>query len=262
MDNRPGQHIDPSGTPAPAEAAKVVGVSGGLERTPRVGWKSSPSCILALWCKIAYRVAMDATTGLRERKKAQTRTAISRAVMRLALERGLDAVTADDIAEAANVSVRTFHNYFGSKEEALVAAWRSEFQVHVDALRGRPADEPILVSLELVLGSIAASMADQPDAAEAHADLLWTSLALARYRTVLLDEAIRMVTGVVAARTGTDPETDVYPHLVTAAAISATVTSFQFTPAEGLTALDRDRVLRECFALLRAGLVRGGGEGS
>ena len=71
---------------------------------------------------------MNETTGLRERKKAQTRAAISQAVMGLAVERGLDAMTSDDIAAAANVSVRTFHNYFGSKEEALAAAWRSEFQ--------------------------------------------------------------------------------------------------------------------------------------
>ena len=98
---------------------------------------------------------MDETTGLRERKKAQTRSAISTAVMLLALDRGLDAVTVDDIAAAANVSVRTFHNYFGSKEEALIAAWRSEFEVHLDELRARPADEPILVSLEHVLAGIA-----------------------------------------------------------------------------------------------------------
>ena len=99
---------------------------------------------------------MDETTGLRERKKAQTRSAISTAVMLLALERGLDAVTADDIAAAANVSVRTFHNYFGSKEEALIASWRSEFEVHLEELRARPPDEPILVSLECVLAGIAA----------------------------------------------------------------------------------------------------------
>ena len=78
---------------------------------------------------------MQEHTGLRERKKTETRTALSQAVLRLALERGLDAVTAEDIAAAANVSVRTFHNYFGTKEEALVAAWTSEFEVHVEALR-------------------------------------------------------------------------------------------------------------------------------
>ena len=77
---------------------------------------------------------------------------------------------------------------------------------------------------------------------------------MARYRSVLLDEAIRMVTEVVAARTGTDAATDVYPHLVTAAAISAIVTAFQFQPAAGPAPPDRERLLHECFALLRAGL--------
>jgi hypothetical protein len=78
---------------------------------------------------------------------------------------------------------------------------------------------------------------------------------MARYRSALLDEAIRMVTDVVAARTGTDAATDVYPHLVTAAAISAMVTAYQFTPADG-TADDRGRMLQQAFALLRSGLQR------
>src|SRR6476659_2800659 len=145
-------------------------------------------------CTFCYRVVMQEATGLRERKKAETRTALSQAVLRLALERGLDAVTADDIAAAANVSVRTFHNYFGTKEEALVAAWRSEFQVHVDALRDRPTGEPILVSLEHVVPGIATSEVADPGEVEPHVDLLWTSLAMARYRSVVLDEAIRMAT--------------------------------------------------------------------
>ena len=193
--------------------------------------------------------------GLRERKKAETRTAIMRAVLRLALEHGLDAMTAEDIAEAANVSVRTFHNYFPSKEAALVDAWTSEFRVYVDALRDRPADEPILVSLEHVFTEIALNLADRPADKAAHTDLLWTSLVMARYRSVLLDEAIQMVTAVVAARTGTDAATDVYPHLVTAAAVSATVTAFQFNPVVD-TPDERVRLLHESFALLRAGLVR------
>jgi AcrR family transcriptional regulator len=199
---------------------------------------------------------MHEPTGLRERKKAETRKAIGRAVLYLALERGLDAVTADDIAAAANVSVRTFHNYFDSKQEALIAAWRSELQVHVDALRDRPAGEPILVSLEHVFSGIASSVADRPGDVAAHTDLLWTSFAMARHRSVLLDEAILMITEVVAARTGTDAATDVYPHLVTAAAISAIVAAFQFPPPGSPASPDRERLLHECFALLRAGLDR------
>ena len=199
---------------------------------------------------------MGDAPGLRERKKTETRVAIQQAVLFLALGRGLDAVTADEIAAAANVSVRTFHNYFGSKEEALVAAWVSEFRVHVEALRDRPADEPILDALEHVFGEIASRMGKRPGEAEIHADLLWTSVAMARRRSVLLDEAIRMVTDVVATRTGTDTATDVYPHLVTAAAISAMVTAYQFTPPDG-AAVDRGRLLQEAFGLLRSGLQRG-----
>ena len=196
---------------------------------------------------------MSDATGLRERKKTEPRVAIQQAVLFLALGRGLDAVTADEIAAAANVSVRTFHNYFGSKEEALIAAWVSEFEVYVDALRDRPADEPILDALEHVLGEIASRIAEHPGEAESHADLMWTSIAMTRYRSILLDEAIRMVTDIVAARTGTDAATDIYPHLVTATAISAMVTAHQFKPTSG-AAGDRARMLREAFALLRSGL--------
>ena len=198
---------------------------------------------------------MSDSTGLRERKKNETRVAIQQAVLFLALGRGLEAVTADEIAAAANVSVRTFHNYFGSKEEALVAAWVSEFEVYVDALRDRPADEPILDALEHVFGELASRIGEHPGEAESHADLLWTSTALTRYRSVLLDQAIRIVTDIVAARTGTDAATDIYPHLVTAAAISAMVTGYQFTRASGATG-DRSRLLHQAFELLRSGLQR------
>jgi AcrR family transcriptional regulator len=198
---------------------------------------------------------MSNAPGLRERKKTETRAAIQQTVLFLALGRGLEAVTADEIAAAANVSVRTFHNYFGSKEEALVAAWVSEFEVYVDALRDRPADEPILDALEHVFGELASRIVERPSEAENHADLLWTSIAMARHRSVLLDEAIRIVTDIVASRTGTDAATDIYPHLVTAAAISAMVTTYQFTRASGEDG-DRSPLLHEAFALLRSGLQR------
>jgi len=197
---------------------------------------------------------MIETTGLRERKKAQTRTAISAAVMLLALDRGLDAVTVDDIAAAADVSVRTFHNYFGSKEEALIASWRSEFEVHLDELRARPADEPILVSLEHVLAGIAAGTVDHPLDLATQSDVLWTSTVMAHRRSVLLDEVTRMVTDVVAARTGTDASTDIYPRLVTAAAIAATVTAFEFAATCEPGEQGPERFIHESFALLRAGL--------
>ncbi|GAA2079487.1 TetR family transcriptional regulator [Pseudolysinimonas kribbensis] len=57
--------------------------------------------------------------GLRERKRLATRRAILLAALQLVGERGLEATTVDEISRIADVSPRTFFNYFPSKEAAL-----------------------------------------------------------------------------------------------------------------------------------------------
>ena len=61
-----------------------------------------------------------AEPGLRERKRLATHRAIQLAALQLVHERGLDNVTVDEISRVADISPRTFFNYFTSKEEALV----------------------------------------------------------------------------------------------------------------------------------------------
>ncbi len=61
-----------------------------------------------------------APLGLRERKRAQTRHRLEEAAVGLALRDGLDKVTIDAISERADVSPRTFFNYFDSKEDAIL----------------------------------------------------------------------------------------------------------------------------------------------
>ncbi|HEX4443577.1 MAG TPA: TetR/AcrR family transcriptional regulator [Galbitalea sp.] len=56
--------------------------------------------------------------GLRERKKQQTRTAIHEAAFRLIEEHGLEATTIEQICQGADVSTRTFFNYYPSKAAA------------------------------------------------------------------------------------------------------------------------------------------------
>ncbi|WP_329122881.1 TetR/AcrR family transcriptional regulator [Streptomyces sp. NBC_01465] len=58
--------------------------------------------------------------GLRERKKRQARQHISDVATGLFLERGFDAVTIAEVAQAADVSVNTVYNYFHAKEDLFL----------------------------------------------------------------------------------------------------------------------------------------------
>lgn len=90
-------------------------------------------------------------TGLRERKKIQTRQAIRRAAYRLFDEQGYDGTTVEQIAAAADVSASTVFRYFPTKEDIVLT---DEYDPLIEAaLRARPADEPIVESVrEAVLG--------------------------------------------------------------------------------------------------------------
>lgn len=90
-------------------------------------------------------------TGLRERKKQQTRERLTQVALTLFLEKGFDATTLDEIAAAAGISRRSFFHYFASKEE-VVFAWKDAFGDRlVAALAQRPGDEPMLLAAERAL---------------------------------------------------------------------------------------------------------------
>ncbi|AVT28261.1 TetR family transcriptional regulator [Plantactinospora sp. BC1] len=84
---------------------------------------------------------MDETVGRRERKKIATREALHRAALRLAAELGPDRVTVEAIADAADVSRRTFSNYFANKEEALFHADLLRIRRLLELVHAQPADE-------------------------------------------------------------------------------------------------------------------------
>lgn len=84
---------------------------------------------------------METATGLRERKKAATRQAVHEAALRLTVDHGIENVTVDAIADVANISRRTFSNYFSSKEDALLYGEEQQIGALVQAVRDRPATE-------------------------------------------------------------------------------------------------------------------------
>jgi len=201
----------------------------------------------------------DRLPGLRERKKADTRRALSDAALNLAFERGLDNVTRDDIASLAGVSLRTFNNYFSGKYEALAYRQTERVRRSVAALRQRPADEPlwtaithaVLEPLEEDFGDIYGDENRAPSRQE-----LVEVRKLVMHPQVrnsvpqnLFDELLQ----VIAERTGTDPDHDLYPRLVMAVARAvgdaAADTYVRADPPVAITAL-----ICSGFAAVSAGL--------
>ncbi|MEZ2130840.1 MULTISPECIES: TetR family transcriptional regulator [unclassified Sinorhizobium] len=99
--------------------------------------------------------------GRRERKRRQTRERIEKSAMKLFLERGFDSTTIEDITESADVSKRSFFDYFPSKEE-VVFAWQDSFADDLAAaVAARPPGEPVVkVVEEALISAIMAAAAD------------------------------------------------------------------------------------------------------
>jgi AcrR family transcriptional regulator len=97
---------------------------------------------------------VEATIGLRERKKHKTREALAQAGAELFVQRGYSETTLADIADAAEVSTRTVFAYFGSKEDILFAGWQRLCDAFARALAERPESQDSIVTWrELVMSS-------------------------------------------------------------------------------------------------------------
>ncbi|MFJ8809659.1 TetR family transcriptional regulator [Streptomyces sp. NPDC102490] len=160
--------------------------------------------------------------GLRELKKQRTRDLLLRSALELFTERGYEETTVDDIAEAADVSQRTFFRYFASKEDAAFFVARLAESHFVEAVLARPPEEAPLDALRLALTE------SWDTIGEAVEQLVPLELHMRFYRVIestpaLLAAHLRRATEleeqiarVVAAREGLDLETDPRPRVVVA----------------------------------------------
>ena len=201
----------------------------------------------------------DVGIGLRERKKRETRVALSQATIRLCLERGWGNVTVEDIAAAANVSVRTFRNYFSSKAEAIAAGHLERTLRIAEEVRARPDTEPLWDS---IVSAVQAQFAPAAETGgESPHDQRWRdALRLLLAEPALQGEVLKAnaaaqdeLARAVAERTGTDVAHDVYPKLVAAVVGAGSAVALEHClRADPPTPLAQ--LLREVFARLAAGL--------
>jgi AcrR family transcriptional regulator len=160
------------------------------------------------------------TTGLRERKKQQTREAIHRAAMRLFAERGFEATTIADIAAAADIAPRTFFSYFASKEEAVFPKFEMAFADFDRAMSERPDGTTALAALREWIVQAAQEYMGDVGAARLEAQLRRDSPAVAACDLQHMRQFERRLAQAVGEDFG-EPADALRPRLVAAAALAA-----------------------------------------
>jgi AcrR family transcriptional regulator len=193
------------------------------------------------------------TSGLRERKKLATRLALHRAALELVAERGLEHVSVDDIAARADVSPRTFFNYFSSKDDAVLGLDPDAMQRQVTELRARPAEEPPVEALRAVARAQAAEMAADTDLWPLRLKVIDAHPVLVGRLAAAFGESERACAEAIAERTGTRVGVDLYPTLLAGMAAVVVRTALHRWLATDFTASLPDLV-DEAWAALAAGL--------
>ncbi len=157
------------------------------------------------------------TPTRRERKKLETRQALEQAALRLFGEKGYDQTTVEDIAEAADVAVRTFFRYFSSKQDVLFGEVVTDRITRLRTeLANRPQNEEPLASVIAVMNLLDFD-AEEEKQVFARLELMRRQPTLVTRYLEIIDELRTAVMEFVAERTGLDPRRDLYPALVAGA---------------------------------------------
>src|SRR5712691_7867627 len=100
--------------------------------------------------------------GLRERKKQETAERLYHTALNLFSERGYDATTVEEIAQAADVAKGTFFNYFPTKDAVLSYAGHRQMRLLHEAMAGDQSFEErsVYEELTLVFDTLAAGIQD------------------------------------------------------------------------------------------------------
>lgn len=153
------------------------------------------------------------------------RARVERAALDLFTLRGFDAVTADEVADAAGISRRTFFRYHPTKADAV---W-GDFDRHVARLdrllRDAGSGQPVLATIYTAYADVNDYGPDDLPVLRQRMRLILTEPALQAHSQLRYAEIDRVVAEYVARRTGGSP-TDLLPRLVAASTRAAAMTAF------------------------------------
>jgi AcrR family transcriptional regulator len=205
-------------------------------------------------------------TGLRERKKQQTRELIAQTARRLFLERGFDHVPVAEIARAADVSEKTVFNYYPRKEDLVYFQLEAFEEELLAAVRGRAPGESALDAFSrFVLQRRGLLAESDPEAAERLAALtrmITESPALLTREREIFERYTESLAELLARETGAAPD-DVEPRVVANALMGVHRALVDFTRRRIVAGERNPRLHRQVRAQGRRALerLRGGLEG-
>lgn len=98
------------------------------------------------------------TVGVRERARLALRSEIAQAMSNLFAQRGFDEVTVEEAASEVGISRATFFRYFGSKEDAVLAAVEAssiDYAAHLETLPPVADESPWVLMLRAFQSALA-----------------------------------------------------------------------------------------------------------
>lgn len=192
-------------------------------------------------------------TGLRERKKLQTRRRIEAAALELFRRHGFDGTTVEAIAAAADIAPRTFFYYFPTKEDVVLADYAGRLERIVDQIGQRPDTESPWVALRASFLVVAADYdAERRDIIRRFQIMAATPSVYARSLQLQAgwEDAVALA---LAQRMGCQAE-DLRPRLLASCALSAIRSSLQHWIATGQDS-SLPLLVERCFDQLANGLT-------
>ena len=187
---------------------------------------------------------------LRARVRSQARLEVARIAYDLFAERGFEATTASEAAEAAGISRASFFRLFSSKDEAVLVVQEATGEVIREAIAKRPKDEPIWIALREAFLTPTYRYLEDPEGSRARERLILNTVALNRRHMEGHGQWADAIQPIVAERIGKSPQA-FDARVISVLAVSAFDSAMRFW-GEGTGSSDLIELIERSFEIASA----------